>query len=200
MDQQEKQVVPEVVQEPQEEQKPEVVPEPQPVEEPEPQPVEGGRRRQRRSSQRKQRRSSQRSQRRSSQRRGGRRQQLGGDVLGDALDTVEQTAQGAINGVKDVVNKVTPKFGGRQRRQRQQGGAAVDAGAAPFSVGAPGYNSTTQVLSTFGGIGQQVGTHGASGIIQPVQPGSGSQAGGRRSQRKADKRSQRKADKRSQRQ
>ena len=135
-----------------------------------------------------------------------------GDGQGDNAGGVEQIAgTGVINGVngfvntaaKDVsalmgsigkgaekaVNIMTPTTGSPKKDDKpQKGGSAVDAGASNYQAGAPGYNSTTQVHNTFGGIGQQVGTNGAGGIIQPfTQQGSGSQMGGKRSQRRQRK-------------
>ena len=124
-------------------------------------PVEekGGRRTQKRSKQRKQ--------QRLSQRKGGKKQQR---------SQRKQQKQQKQQGGEDKQQQQQQQ---KQRQQKQQGGA-LEPGL--YQAGAPGYNSTTQVHSVFGGIGEQTGSFGpTSGIIQqhsaePVVP----QKGGRK--------------------
>jgi hypothetical protein len=117
--------------------------------------------------------------------------QAGGDKKPEILpvkDTFDTIAREVSNVTDKATNALSGVYAGGKQQKQQQGGSAVDAGAAAYQAGAPGYNSATQVHNTFGGIGQQVGTHGPAGIIQPVAPqGSGSQMGGKRSQRKQRK-------------
>ena len=109
------------------------------------------------------------------------------DTIASGVSNVTDKAKYALSGVAAGVEQfITPKNGGKQQKQQQ--GGSVDTQAASYQAGAPGYNSATQVHNTFGGIGQQVGSHGPAGTIQsaPTQ-GSGSQMGGKRSQRKQRK-------------
>jgi hypothetical protein len=128
--------------------------------------VTGGRRTQKRSKQRKQQRLSQRKggkkQQRLSQRKGGKKQQRS-----QRKQQKQQKQQGGEDKQQQQKQQQQQQGGeDKQQKQQKQQGGALEPGL--YQAGAPGYNSTTQVHSVFGGIGEHTGSFGpTSGIIQP---------------------------------
>lgn len=126
----------------------------------------------------------------------------------DPIPTPEPVQAGSGCNNTDT-NEITPESGkppvltGGRRKNRRSGrknkkskrlsvkkllkmvgmkGGNVTAEATNYTADSAGGNTSTQVISTFGGIGQQTGSAGpSSGLIQPLSQGK--MGGGRKSKR-----------------